>query len=93
MPAIVNSPRALPNIEGEVYTTTATLSSGSATLTWTDVDGIDQDPDTEPEVFVIGTNAGQAVGVTSKGTSQATLDDGSGSNSNTVRCLVVIPPA
>jgi hypothetical protein len=80
-----------PQVKGRLYATTVTLSSGSATLTYTDVDGIESDPANEPYIAAIGTNAGQAVGVTSKGTSQATLDDGSGSTSNDVEVLILVP--
>jgi hypothetical protein len=72
-------------VSSRAYLTTVTLSSGSATLTFTDIDGIDTDPANEPYVIVTGPTGGEAV--SSKGTTQATI---SGDTTDDVECLVVL---
>lgn len=86
MTDVINSARALPNLDAEVYVHTVTLSSGTATLTFTDVEGIDEALDTEPFVFATGPTGGEAV--SSKGTSQATV---TGDTTDDVECLIVVP--
>lgn len=86
MTDVINSARALPNLDAEVYVTTVTLSSGTATLTFTDVEGIDEALETEPLVFVTGPTGGEAV--SSKGASQCTV---SGDTTDDVECLIVVP--
>lgn len=73
-------------LDGRAYLTTVTLSSGSATLTYTDIDGIDVDPASEPYVMVTGPTGGETV--TSKGTTQCTIG---GDTTDDVECLVVFP--
>lgn len=73
------------HVEGRSYATTITLSSGSATLTFTDIDGIDAALQTEPYVFVTGPTGGEAV--SAKGTSQCTI---SGDTTDDVEVLVVV---
>lgn len=73
-------------VDSRAYLTTVTLSSGTATLTYTDIEGIDVDPATEPYVIVTGPTGGEAV--SSKGTSQCTI---SGDTTDDVECLVVFP--
>jgi len=73
-------------LDGQAYLTTVTLSSGSATLTYTDIDGIDVDPASEPYVVVTGPTGGETV--TSKGTTQCTIG---GDTTDDVECLVVFP--
>lgn len=75
-----------PHVEGRAYCTTVTLSSGTATLTFTDIEGIDGALEQEPYVFVTGPTGGETV--TSKGTSQCTV---SGDTTDDVECLVVVP--
>jgi len=86
MTSAINSARAIANLDAEVYVHTVTLSSGTATLTFTDVDGIDGSLATEPFVFATGPTGGEAV--SSKGTSQATI---SGDTTDDVECLIVVP--
>jgi len=75
------------HVEGRAYCTTVTLSSGSATLTFSDIDGIES-LGTEPYVFVSGPTGNETV--TSKGTTQCTLN---GDTTDDVECLVVVPEA
>ena len=82
----INSVAAIPNLDAEVYVTTVTLSSGTATLTYTDVDGIDEALGTEPFILVTGPTGGESV--TSKGASQATIN---GDTTDDVECLLVVP--
>jgi len=77
-----------PNGSGRVWAGQVTLSSGTATIDYSaDLPGVDGDLPAEP---VIGaTSKGDdAVFVSSAGTSQATLSDGSGASSNTVNVFV-----
>ena len=73
-------------VDSRAYLTTVTLSAGTATLTFTDIDGIETDPATEPYVIVSGPTGGEAV--TSKGTTQCTIN---GDTTDDVECLVVFP--
>lgn len=82
----INSVSAIPNLDAEVYVTTVTLSSGTATLTYTDVDGIDEALGVEPFILVTGPTGGESV--TSKGASQATIN---GDTTDDVECLLVVP--
>jgi len=75
-----------PLIEGRAHATTVTLSSGTATLTFTDIDGIDSPLESEPYVFVTGPTGGETV--SSKGTTQATIG---GDTTDDVEVLVVVP--
>lgn len=75
-----------PHVAGRAYATTVTLSSGTATLTFTDIEGIDGALEQEPYVFVTGPTGGETV--SSKGTSQCTIG---GDTTDDVECLVVIP--
>jgi hypothetical protein len=75
-----------PLVEGRAYCTTVTLSSGTATLTFTDIDGIEGSLDTEPYVFVTGPTGGETV--SAKGTTQCTIG---GDTTDDVECLVVVP--
>jgi len=86
MTSAINSVSAIPNLDAEVYVHTVTLSSGSATLTFTDVEGIDEALGVEPYVFVTGPTGGETV--SSKGTSQATIG---GDTTDDVECLIVVP--
>lgn len=74
------------HVEGRAYLTTVTLSTGTATLTFTDVEGIDGTLDTEP--YVIAQSPDGGAGVTAKGTSQCTIE---GTESDDVECLIVVP--
>lgn len=73
-------------VDSRAYLTTVTLSAGTATLTYTDIDGIEEDPATEPYVLVTGPTGGETV--TSKGTTQCTIG---GDTTDDVECLVVFP--
>jgi len=73
-------------VEGRAYATTVTLDAGSATLTFTDVEGIDSALSTEPYVFATGPTGGEAV--SAKGTSQCTV---TGDTTDDVELLVVVP--
>ena len=73
-----------PHVEGRAYCTTVTLSSGTATLTFTDIEGIDSALENEPYVFVTGPTGGETV--SSKGTSQCTIG---GDSTDDVEVLVV----
>lgn len=74
-------------VDGRAYCTTVTLGTGgSATLTFTDIEGIDTALDTEPYVFITGPTGSETV--SSKGTTQATLGGGA---DDEVECLVVVP--
>lgn len=75
-----------PHVEGRAYATTVTLDAGTATLTFTDIEGIDGALASEPYVFVTGPTGGEAV--SAKGTSQCTI---SGDTTDDVECLVVVP--
>ncbi|AGM11805.1 hypothetical protein M201_gp34 [Haloarcula californiae tailed virus 2] len=89
MPAdttLTRSGAGSPHVAGRAYCTTVTLSSGSATLTFTDIEGIDGSLDTEPYVFATGPTGGEAV--SSKGTSQCTV---TGDTTDDVEVLVVVP--
>lgn len=77
---------ALPNGEASVYATTVTLSAGTATLTWTDIDGVEEAPSSEPYAFATGPTGGETI--SSKGTSQCTVG---GDTTDDVEVLVVIP--
>lgn len=72
-------------VDSRVYCTTVTLSSGSATLAWTDIDGIDVSPASEPYAIATGPTGGEAI--TSKGTSQCTV---TGDTTDDVEVLVVL---
>jgi hypothetical protein len=76
---------ASPGLSGRAYCTTVTLSSGSASLTFSDVDGI-TGLSTEPYVFVTGPTGSEFV--TSKGTTQCTIN---GDTSDDVECIIVVP--
>lgn len=73
-------------VDGRAYLTTVTLSSGTATLTWTDIDGIDTAPASEPYAIATGPTGGEAI--TAKGTSQCTVN---GDTTDDVEVLVVFP--
>lgn len=82
--ALTDSGQGSPHVEGRAYCTTVTLSSGSATLTFTDIDGIDAELDNEPYVLATGPTGGETV--TSKGTTQCTIG---GDTTDDVEVLVV----
>jgi hypothetical protein len=82
---LTRSGAASPGVSGRAYCTTVTLSSGSASLTFSDVDGITS-LDTEPYVFVTGPTGGETV--TSKGTTQCTIN---GDTTDDVECLIIVP--
>jgi len=87
MPAdttVVRSGDGSPHLEGRAYATTVTLSSGTATLTFTDIEGIDGALESEPYVLVTGPTGGEAV--SAKGTSQCTI---SGDTTDDVEVLVI----
>lgn len=86
MTELINSPRALHQVDGEAYVTRVTLSAGTATLTWTDVAGIDTPPAEEP--FALATGPGGNEAISAKGTTQCTV---TGSTADTVEVLIVIP--
>jgi hypothetical protein len=85
----IKDERADPTASARVWAGTVTLSSGTATIDYSaDLPGVDGDLDDEPRI--IATSKGDdAVFVSSAGTSQATLSDGSGSSSNVVNVQVV----
>jgi len=74
------------HVDARVYATTVTLSAGTATLTFTDIDGIEDPLDSEPYVFVSGPTGGETV--SAKGSTQATIG---GDTTDDVECLVVVP--
>ena len=82
----INSVHGIPNLDAEMYVHTVTPSSGTATLTYTDVDGIDEALGKEPFVFVTGPTGGETV--SSKGATQATIG---GDTTDDVECLIVVP--
>lgn len=83
---LVRSGAGSPLLEGRAYLTTVTLAAGSATLTFTDIEGIDGSLDQEPYVLATGPTGGEAV--SSKGTSQCTV---TGDTTDDVELLVVVP--
>jgi hypothetical protein len=84
----VKSGKTSPGGEGRVFAGTVTLSSGSATITYADLPGVDGDLPETPVIVATGQSAGTGVAVTSAGTTQATIDDGSGSSSDTVNVVI-----
>jgi hypothetical protein len=83
--ALTRSGQGSRHVEGRAYATTVTLSSGSASLTFTDIEGIDAEPESEPYVLVTGPTGGESV--TSKGTTQCTIN---GDTTDDVEVLVVL---
>lgn len=88
MGEIIRGGHSAALLEGRVYVHEVTLSEGSATLTFTDVEGIDGALEAEPYVFVTGPSGGESV--SSKGAAQCTVE---GSGSDDVECLIVVPYA
>ena len=85
----VKNGQADPGGEGRVWAGQVTLSSGTYTLDYSaDLPGVDADLANEPAI-VATPKGDDAVFVSSAGTSQAVLSDGSGANSNDVNVLVV----
>lgn len=77
-----------PNGSGRVWAGQVTLSSGTATIDYAaDLPGVSGDLPEEP-VIVATSKGDDAVFVSSAGTSQATLSDGSGSTSNAVNVVI-----
>lgn len=86
---ITKQERADPTTAARTWTGTVTLSSGTATIDYAaDLPGVVGGLDSEPRIFATAKSAGVAVGVSSAGTSQATLDDGSGSSSHVVNVTI-----
>lgn len=84
---VLRTGRGSPQVQGRAYCTTVTLGTGgTATLTWTDIDGIDGAPASEPYAFITGPSGSEYV--SAKGTSQCTLNGGAG---DAVEVMVVIP--
>lgn len=84
---LVKDDAADPTANARVWAGTVTLSSGTATVAFSDLPGVAADLDSEPRI--IATPKGDdAVFVSSAGTSQATLSDGSGSSSNVVNVAI-----
>jgi len=78
-----------PTGNGRVWAGQVTLSSGSATITYADdLPGVTEDLPAEPVIAATAKSAGVGVGVSSAGTSQAVVDDGSGSSSHTVNVVI-----
>jgi len=63
---------ASPLLGAEVYATTVTVSGGTATLVYTDVEGIDGTLAGEPFLYVTGTDGSEAV--SAKGATEATIE-------------------
>lgn len=77
-----------PNGNGRVWAGQITLSSGTATIDYADdLPGVSGNLPAEP-IIVTTAKSADAVGVTSAGTTQATVSDGSGSTSTTVNVIV-----
>jgi hypothetical protein len=77
-----------PTGNGRVWAGQVTLSSGTATIDYSaDLPGVSGDLPAEP-VIVATSKGDDAVFVSSAGTSQATLSDGSGSSSNVVNVVI-----
>lgn len=86
------SGQAVPGVAGSarVWVGRVTLSSGTYTLDYSaDLPGVGGSLANEPVIIPVGKQAPNEVGVSSAGTSQATLSDGSGSSSDSVNVLVV----
>lgn len=78
-----------PNGNGRVWAGQVTLSSGSATIDYSaDLPGVSGGLPAEPVITATAKSAGVGVGVSSAGTSQAVVDDGSGSSSYTVNVWI-----
>lgn len=84
----VTSGKTNPTGNGRVWAGSVTLSSGTATIDYSaDLPKVGGDLPEEP--MIVATPKGDdAVFVSSAGTSQATLSDGSGSSSNVVNVLI-----
>jgi len=77
-----------PTGNGRVWAGQVTLSSGTATVDYSaDLPGVSGDLPAEP-VIAATSKVDDAVFVSSAGTSQATLSDGSGASSNTVNVVI-----
>ena len=77
-----------PTGNGRLWAGTVTLSSGTATIDYSaDLPGVGGNLPAEP-VIVSTPKGDDAVFVSSAGTSQATLSDGSGSSSNVVNVVI-----
>jgi hypothetical protein len=77
-----------PTGNGRVWAGQVTLSSGTATVDYSaDLPGVSGDLPAEP-VIVATSKGDDSVFVSSAGTSQATLSDGSTSSSNTVNVVI-----
>jgi len=77
-----------PTGNGRVWAGQVTLSSGTATVDYSaDLPGVSGDLPAEP-VIAATSKGDDAVFVSSAGTSQATLSDGSGASSNTVNVVI-----
>jgi hypothetical protein len=77
-----------PTGNGRVWAGQVTLSSGTYTLDYSaDLPGVSGDLPAEP-VIVATSKGDDSVFVSSAGTSQATLSDGSTSSSNTVNVVI-----
>lgn len=77
-----------PNGSGRVWAGQVDLSSGTATIDYDDLPGVAGDLPAEPVIVATAKAAGDAVGVSSAGTSQASLSDGSGASSTTVNVVI-----
>lgn len=77
-----------PTGDGRVWAGQVTLSSGTATIDYSaDLPGVDADLPEEP-VIVATSKGDDSVFISSAGSSQATISDGSGSSSNTVNVII-----
>lgn len=88
----ISDAKADPSVpgSGRAWAGQVTLSSGTYTLDYSaDLPGVDADLDAEPYIVATAKAAPDEAGVSSAGTSQATISDGSGANSDTVNVLVV----
>jgi hypothetical protein len=76
-----------PSGSGRVYAGTVTLSSGTATIDYSD--DLPGSPEFGDEPVIVATSKGDdSVFVSSAGAAQATLSDGSGSSTNTVNVMI-----
>lgn len=82
----VASGKTNPTGDGRLYAGRVTLSSGTATIDFGD---LPKAPEFSDEPVIVATAKGDdSVFVSSAGSSQATLSDGSGASSNTVNVLI-----
>lgn len=86
---LVKDDTADPTANARQWAGTVTLSSGSATINFaSDLPDVEGGLSDEPRITATAKSAGTAVGISSAGTSQATLDDSSGSSSHTVNVTI-----